>query len=543
MNEINFLCPACGRRLTCDTASAGMQVACPQCKQTMIVPAPSAAPAAGLSLRIAGPPGATANYAPPSAPSPEAPPSAPPETCGLAIASLVCSCGGLPLSWLGTLPGIICGHLALKRLRSNPGLRGQRVAEAGLMVGYFLSVLWGLVLAAIVIPAVAGGVKAARAARQAAQAQGQMAEQYKEMMDDYDPAKLDDQPDGLGWTLDLGGPAIPDAPVSGRILGVTTPSPFVSLNAFNGLQLVFSDTVNSNNVSLALEFKDVGADEFSGHTLMVRRDDSVSVQPAGGWKGERPAISITRVDGTVTPPKVTGGSVPARYALRLEFGELKNNQLSGRVYFCVLDKQKSYVRGKFAVRVDVQARHRPASAAPRDMAPDAAGWTLDVAGASIPDTISGRIGGLTFKPRWVLLTQSGELEFCQGNNSLWPSQKFSLSLFFISHEPTDLAGKTISISPDRPQGLDKPRLTLEWHHPRTAFPERLSPEKYALRLEFGDFTNNKLSGQIYLCAVDSEKSFLRGKFQAAIPQSPAMPAQPNRPRNLPPGRRPATPSP
>jgi hypothetical protein len=51
---------------------------------------------------------------------------------GLAIASLVCSI----LFVYGTIPAIICGHLARKKIRQNSSLSGANVALAGLIIGY-----------------------------------------------------------------------------------------------------------------------------------------------------------------------------------------------------------------------------------------------------------------------------------------------------------------------------------------------------------------------------------------------------------------------
>lgn len=55
-------------------------------------------------------------------------------TSGLAIASLVLSVVG-PIT---CIPAIICGHLALRRIRKEPILRGRGLALAGLIIGYIV---------------------------------------------------------------------------------------------------------------------------------------------------------------------------------------------------------------------------------------------------------------------------------------------------------------------------------------------------------------------------------------------------------------------
>ena len=55
---------------------------------------------------------------------------------GLAIASLVCAIIG---GWASTatIPAVICGHLALSRMKKNPqAYGGKGIAIAGLILGY-----------------------------------------------------------------------------------------------------------------------------------------------------------------------------------------------------------------------------------------------------------------------------------------------------------------------------------------------------------------------------------------------------------------------
>jgi hypothetical protein len=56
----------------------------------------------------------------------------PVQTCGLAVASLVLSLLG-PLC---SIPAIICGHLALRKITKTPALSGRGLALAGTIVGY-----------------------------------------------------------------------------------------------------------------------------------------------------------------------------------------------------------------------------------------------------------------------------------------------------------------------------------------------------------------------------------------------------------------------
>ncbi len=69
------------------------------------------------------------------------PPAAPPASriSALAICSLVF--GILGLCCLLFIPAIICGHIALVKMSSDPGLKGKGMAIAGLVLGYLVLLL------------------------------------------------------------------------------------------------------------------------------------------------------------------------------------------------------------------------------------------------------------------------------------------------------------------------------------------------------------------------------------------------------------------
>lgn len=64
----------------------------------------------------------------------------------LAISSVILSASSIFL-WLSWIPGVICGHIALVKIKANPNLKGKNVAIVGLVIGYlFPAALLGLVL-------------------------------------------------------------------------------------------------------------------------------------------------------------------------------------------------------------------------------------------------------------------------------------------------------------------------------------------------------------------------------------------------------------
>lgn len=70
-------------------------------------------------------------------------------TSGLAIASLICSCLAISCWGVTAIPGVICGHLALREIdRSDGRLQGRGLALAGTIVGW---IFIGLAIALVVL--------------------------------------------------------------------------------------------------------------------------------------------------------------------------------------------------------------------------------------------------------------------------------------------------------------------------------------------------------------------------------------------------------
>jgi hypothetical protein len=114
------------------------------------VPGVSSSPAGSTSLP--GPPPAAAPIPSvpavtvPTAGGPVArPPGAPGLTEPLAIWSFVLSLVGLLAFCCGPVlgvAGVVCGHLALSKMRTRPELHGRGLAIAGLIIGYFAALSW-----------------------------------------------------------------------------------------------------------------------------------------------------------------------------------------------------------------------------------------------------------------------------------------------------------------------------------------------------------------------------------------------------------------
>ena len=157
-------------------------------------------------------------------------------------------------------------------------------------------------------------------------------------------------------------------------------------------------------------------------------------------------------------------------------------------------------------------RQRPAPDLTLDTTPDSSGWTLDLKDVSLPDTpVAGRVHGLPFKVERVQV-EAAALNFRQGSG-FFPDREFSIVLF--EPDPAKLSGRTIVV-PNEAVGFITPHILMKWKEAGKELPEMTSADQYSMRLEFGELKGGKLPGRIYLCVLDREKSFIRGKFEVAI---------------------------
>ncbi|HLP77523.1 MAG TPA: DUF4190 domain-containing protein [Candidatus Paceibacterota bacterium] len=532
MSEFKFNCPHCDQHLSCDDSYAGQQITCPACQKVLTVPGSQPTP----PVITPPPPLLTAAPAPPvSRPQPAPRASAPHRTSGLALASIICSCAGIFINFFGTIPGIICGKLALKQIRRSPGTGGEGMARAGVLTGYIVSALWLIPIGFILVMGVIGGFKAASNAKE-------MKERYIE----YEGAKLDATPDSSGWTLDVQDSAMPNKPLAGRIHGVQFQlNDMMNDVVFDDFGLVFRGSQFGYEMRLSFDGSDPGSrsidpEKLSQQTLIVRRGDSGDVVTKGGVSLAKPEVNFTWYH-PLKKKIITG--TPDTYAMRLEFRAITNGYVSGHIYLCVLDDTKSFIRGNFMAKVDRSrfereaARERelpPGVELPADVKPDADGWTFDLKDAVIPDSpVAGRMFGRPFTAQSVEIGGGSVLMFNQGSGM--NSRSFVLHLRESEAQkrrgPVDLndparLDRQVFVVTARDTVFDRPTLFMQSsaREDFAAMAASGGQDAYVMRLEFGEFRNGKLAGRIYLCKGDPTKSFIRGKFEARVAKTSAGPA-------------------
>lgn len=137
------------------------------------------------------------------------------------------------------------------------------------------------------------------------------------------------------WSLELGTNAIVDTPVAGRI----HKQDFIVERAYfsNGALTLRAGSKGAVEFGAFVHFGGAQAESLSGQSINVTADTDKAAKVSYRWKDE---------GGTVQKPVFESG-----YAMRLEFGQLANNHLPGKIYLCTPDAEKSYLLGSFNASV------------------------------------------------------------------------------------------------------------------------------------------------------------------------------------------------
>jgi hypothetical protein len=94
----------------------------------------------------------------------------------------------------------------------------------------------------------------------------------------------------------------------------------------------------------------------------------------------------------------------------------------------------------------------------------------------------------------------------------WPPD-LGLTLYLEAARGEDLAGKSFNIGPEM---ATPPKVTLRWKNERGEQQTLSIRSTYACRVEFGQVAANHLTGKIYICTPDDDRSWAAGTFDAEI---------------------------
>ena len=143
-------------------------------------------------------------------------------------------------------------------------------------------------------------------------------------------------------------------------------------------------------------------------------------------------------------------------------------------------------------------------------APDATNWTLRLAEAKTPETpANGNVNGRGFKLERATI-QQGRLDLRQGPK--WPPD-VGVSVHLFAERTEDLSGRVVTIEATR---TNAPRTILRWKNENGDPVTGDFRQGYALKVEFGQVSSNRLPGKIFIAFPDDHRSYVAGTFNAEI---------------------------
>jgi hypothetical protein len=155
-------------------------------------------------------------------------------------------------------------------------------------------------------------------------------------------------------------------------------------------------------------------------------------------------------------------------------------------------------------------------------------WTTNLANIVIPTNAAyGKISTNEFKYDTARV-DNGSLALRQGTNAI---PEMELGVFFGMKVGESLSGKKIEVTP---QARVAPRVWKKWKvEGKTALQQKVYSKGYTMKLQFGEVSEDKVPGTIYLCLPDEEQSVVAGSFVAGV--GAAVLAQPVDPTAAPGG--------
>jgi len=142
-------------------------------------------------------------------------------------------------------------------------------------------------------------------------------------------------------------------------------------------------------------------------------------------------------------------------------------------------------------------------------------WTLDLQNAVYPKgAAAGKIHGRDFVYRQAVLLH----DFLTLRSGPGWQADMAANIFFVHSDDASsstemLSGRNFEVGSNQTGSI--PAVALVWRDGNMRVTESFT-NGYAMRLEFGTVSSNRLPGKIYLCLPDETKSYVVGTFTAEI---------------------------
>ncbi len=159
----------------------------------------------------------------------------------------------------------------------------------------------------------------------------------------------------------------------------------------------------------------------------------------------------------------------------------------------------------------------PVEPEPAEPAPTSSGrvlraWTMNILNAGIPEEpVFGEINNKEFKLD-AALVENGVLILRDGSEK---SPDFQVEVHNIQRPGEALDGKKFELP--KVSGVATPAVRMKWTDPtKLRMPMRLYDNSFAIKLEFDNMKDGRISGRVFIAVPDGRKSFVAGSFDAEV---------------------------
>ena len=140
--------------------------------------------------------------------------------------------------------------------------------------------------------------------------------------------------DDTNWMLNLGAVTMPDSTAAGRVHGQNFNCDRAVLQG--GMLTLRVGARGAPDFGMVINFSGVPAEALAGQTINVATNADKAAGVTLRWK-----------EGDLSLRE----NFTNNYAMRLEFGQIADNRMPGKIYLCLPDGQKSYVAGTFNAEI------------------------------------------------------------------------------------------------------------------------------------------------------------------------------------------------
>ena len=157
---------------------------------------------------------------------------------------------------------------------------------------------------------------------------------------------------------------------------------------------------------------------------------------------------------------------------------------------------------------DTNELAKPAAVGPDNQgtSPGLAGWKPDLSSVSVPtQPVGGTVRGTDFAVRTATF-RNGDLKLTSAND-------VSVDIFRLG---STIDGMSYNVLP-ADEGSGIPRVRITWTEDGVVQTATFS-KGFAMKLEFSQPQNRRISGKVYVCLPDQSKSWLAGTLDVRLPR-------------------------